>query len=619
MLKELKIKNFVLVDELHLNFSDKLTILSGETGAGKSVIAGAIHIVLGEQFKGDVFFDKSKNVEIAATFNIDKLINDSRFNYILDEFGIDSEIEEFSINKASLTNVQTEINQKRLSNTLRKELFFFRELKPDGRSSIFINGRKSTNAIVKEFKNVLLDFHSQRDQQTLFNEDTQLYYLDSYAEILPERDVFFEVYTKWQEANKNLQKYIEEIKQKEDKILLYKYQIEELEAVNLKIDEETELDSEYNILSNAKEILDYVNEMKIELFESDKTVFDILGYYKTRLQNYTSNSKVIENIVEYLSVSISNLHDLSTNTKYIEDDIYIDEQRLEAVELRLKTIYDLKTKYKRDVPQLIDYLKDMQNFINNYSKNVEEEITLKKEISLLQIRAFETACNLHKKRTEFSLMLSQNIIEALKKIAIPDAHFKIHVEQLVDTDFRNVSSESYHSNNLLKKCVEKYPEIEKYTSTGFDRVKYLFSANKGTCLQELKTTISGGELSRLLLVIKSLLANKISERTIVFDEIDIGIGGKTATMLGDFIKELSQSHQIVCISHLAQIAAIADKHVKIEKINQTDRSIISLKELNNLERVEEIARMLSGNVTSTALEHASELLNGFQLESDKQE
>ena len=615
MLKELKLKNFVLVEELNIDFSDNLSVLTGETGAGKSVIAGAIHIVLGESLKGDVFYDKSKNVEIEATFIVDDFMKDSNFISLLEEYGIEIELtpssqfptpnSQFPTPNSQFPTPHSQFptpnsqfptpnSQFPTPNSLRDRneslIFFYREIKPDGRSTIFINGRKHTNATVKIFRNILLDFHSQREQQSLFDEDTQLLYLDKYADLLQDREAFLEVYTQWQEAIKKLKKYQDEIKKNEEKILLYNYQIDELIAAKLTINEETDLDSEYNLLTNAKEILDNYSEMQIELFESDRTVFDILAYYKSRLSNYTKDSKLIADTVENLNISITALEDISASSRYIDEEISIDEKRLEEVENRIKTIYDLKTKYRKDVHKMIEYIAEMQAFVAGFSRNAIEEENLKNEISHLQKRAFEIATLLNKKRHEAAISMEKNIIDNLVKLAIPDADFKICLEYLYDLES------------------ETLPEMDIFTTTGLNQVKYTFSANKGSILQELKATISGGELSRLLLVIKSILAKKLPERTIIFDEIDTGIGGKTAMALSGFISEISQNHQILCITHLPQIAALANKHLKIEKISTLEKNLITVTDLSYNDRKNEIARMLAGNITNASLEHAEELL-----------
>ena len=560
MLKDLKIKNFVLVKDMNISFTEKLTVLTGETGAGKSVIAGALHLVLGEQVKSDVFYNNAASVELEAIFDITKLLNDKPFNELIEKYSVD-------------------INDN--------EIFFFREIKPDGRSSISINGRKSTNAIVKEFRTILLDFHSQRDQHTLFDEEIQLLYLDTFADALDLREDYLNHFNQWNDYKRKLKKYQDDIKKNKEKILLYQYQIDELEATNLKENEEEELDKEQNLLTNAKEILNLFYELKADFFDSDRTVYDILGYYKNRLQNFSNNSKLIKETVENLNSALTIIDEISTSLRYVDDEISTDENRLNEVEARLKIIYDIKTKYRKSIPEINEYLKEMKDFIAGYEQNVETENEYIKIIDDLQQKTYNLALELENKRKENALIFQDSIINYLRSLAINDADFKIIIDRFSE-DNKN--------------------GIDVLQETGLNKVKYIFSANKGMPLQELKATISGGELSRLLLVIKAILAKKLPERTIIFDEIDSGIGGKTANTLGSFMKNMSQNHQIICISHLPQIAALADLHLKIKKIDLGDRTAITLRELDFNDRKEEIARMLSGNITDTALSHAEELL-----------
>ena len=566
MLKDLKIKNFVLVKDLNITFSDKLTVLTGETGAGKSVIAGALHLVLGELLKNDVFYDNSSSVELEAIFDVTEIVENKEFVNLIEKYNVD-------------------INDN--------EIFFFREIKPDGKSAISINGRKSTHAIVKEFSAILLDFHSQRDQHSLFDEDIQLNYLDTYADVIDLRDEFQKTYNIWIDTKRKLKKYQSDIHKNKEKILLYQYQIDEIEAANLQENEENELDKELHLLTNAKDILNLFYELKADFFESDRTVYDIIALYKNKLNNYSNDSKIIKDTVDHLSTAITAIEDISGCLRFVDEEISTDEKRLDEVENRLKLIYDLKTKYKRNVAEINAYLHEMKEFIATYEQDVETEEMYLKEINNLQQKTFNIAINLENKRKEAAIYFQENIIDSLRSLAINDADFKIMVDK-------------YSANNFC--CPNELPDTDNYTQNGLNKVKFLFSANKGMPLQDLKSTISGGELSRLLLVIKSIIAKKIPQRTIIFDEIDTGIGGKTAIVLAEYIKKLSESHQILCISHLPQIAAKAQEHLKIEKISAADKAAIVLIELQKEARREEIARMLSGNITETALKHADELL-----------
>ncbi|MDD4155186.1 MAG: DNA repair protein RecN [Candidatus Cloacimonetes bacterium] len=561
MLTELKIENFVLVDKINVSFDDKLTVLSGETGAGKSVLVGAINLVLGGQVRGNIFLDNSKSVLLEASFT--RLEYIPEFNELISKYEIDMS---------------------------DGELFFRRDIKPDGKSSIFINGRKSTNSIVKEFRSILLDFHSQRDQQLLFDEEVQINFLDEYAELLDLRSEFNEKYQKLQYLIIEAKRQKEEIKRLQDKKLLYEYQINELETANLSINEESDLDNEYQVLLNAKEILGLFETFNQEFFENENTIYDKIKYYQKSFEEFKNSSKLIDNVCENLITCSTALEDVMQTIRFIDQEIVIDEKRLDTVEARIKVLFDLKTKYRKDISELMNYILEMKEFIRNFNQNIKKNDNIDKEIKSINLECIRIAELLSVKRKQSAINFEKLIVNNLKDLAIKDATFKIIVDKISSFDLNSV-------------------DISKFNNFGCDRVSFQFSANKGMQIQDLKFSISGGELSRLLLVIKSILANKLPEKTVVFDEIDTGIGGNTANMLGQFIRELSNNQQIICITHLPQIASLGHNHFKIEKKLYLNKNSITIAKLNKEDRIIEIARMLSGDITEVSKKHAIELLN----------
>jgi len=561
MLTELKIENFVLVDKINVSFDDKLTVLSGETGAGKSVLVGAINLVLGGQVRGNIFLDNSKSVLLEASFT--RLEYIPEFNELISKYEIDMS---------------------------DGELFFRRDIKPDGKSSIFINGRKSTNSIVKEFRSILLDFHSQRDQQLLFDEEVQINFLDEYAELLDLRSEFNEKYQKLQYLIIEAKRQKEEIKRLQDKKLLYEYQINELETANLSINEESDLDNEYQVLLNAKEILGLFETFNQEFFENENTIYDKIKYYQKSFEEFKNSSKLIDNVCENLITCSTALEDVIQTIRFIDQEIVIDEKRLDTVEARIKVLFDLKTKYRKDISELMNYILEMKEFIRNFNQNIKKNDNIDKEIKSINLECIRIAELLSVKRKQSAINFEKLIVNNLKDLAIKDATFKIIVDKISSFDLNSV-------------------DISKFNNFGCDRVSFQFSANKGMQIQDLKFSISGGELSRLLLVIKSILANKLPEKTVVFDEIDTGIGGNTANMLGQFIRELSNNQQIICITHLPQIASLGHNHFKIEKKLYLNKNSITIAKLNEEDRIIEIARMLSGDITEVSKKHAIELLN----------
>lgn len=561
MITYLGLKNFILVRNLEINLNSGLQILTGETGAGKSIIVGALHLIMGAQLKGEVAREKDKTVSLSASFSIEDK------------------------NKALMSLIaQYEID---ISDN---ELFFSREIHPDGKSGSFLNGRKITNAIIKEFRDCLFDFHSQRDQQQLLNEDYQLLYLDHYAKLDQDKEDFSTIFTQYHDKIHELKKLREEEKKTEDRIKLYEYQIEEIDDLHLVVGEEEELDSEYLILTNAQEILDSNLNLKLNLYENENAIYDQVSQYSSVFEKYENDHPLISELSSNLKAIISHFDEIIHINRQIPQIINLDEARLEEINNRIQQIHQLKTKYKRNIEEILAYRDEMENYLKGH-KSLQEEINRVKvsleEISQLLIKKADRLSEL---RTSAAISFAKEIEDNLKQLSIPDANIKINVDKKEDL------------------CNDKEEKIRKMRETGQDSVEYLFNANKGGHLQTLKLSASGGELSRLLLVVKKILSEQLSPQTIIFDEIDSGIGGKTADSLGMFIENISKSHQVICITHLAQVASYADCHYKIEKNSDKEKTEIEVTKLMLNEQIEEIARMLSGSLSETAIEHAKELL-----------
>jgi len=562
MLNYLGLKNFILVRNLEIYPGKGLQILSGETGAGKSVIVGALHLIMGAQLRGEVAGDKTKPVVLNASFDIDKK-NEALIKLI--------------------EKYETDISEN--------ELFFSREIQPDGRSATFLNGRKVTNAIVKEFRDCLFDFHSQRDQQQLLNEDIQLLYLDRYAGLEKEVEEFRELYQSYHSLLSELKRLEREEKKTEDLIKLYEYQIEEIESLSLQINEENELESEFQILNHAQEIIDSNYDLKSVLYDNENSIYDQISRFSSNFEKFENDNANIAELSNSLRAALANFDDIIQACRHIQNTVSLDEARLIEVDNRLKQIHQIKQKYKKSLAEIIEYGKEMKTFIKKHD-------SLKDEIKIAEQNLLKTGNQvvsksevLSAKRKRMAEQFSKEIENNLKMLAISDASVKIKVDKKEDI------------------CDDIVNKIKNIRETGQDSVEFLFNANKGSSLQSLKISASGGELSRLLLVVKKILSEKLPPQTIIFDEIDSGIGGKTADSLGLFIGNIGKYHQVLCITHLAQVASYADKHFKIEKKSLSERTEIEVFELDQHERVNEIARMLSGHLSETAINHAKELLN----------
>jgi DNA repair protein RecN (Recombination protein N) len=558
MIRSVRINNFVIVKQLEIELENGLIVLTGETGAGKSVIVGAIDNVFGGKIKpGSLFNDKEPAV-IEVTVKLDKK------NALLIEL---------------LKKYDYEIDED--------ELFFRKEISTTLRGKIFLNGRRISNQIIKEFREVLLDFHSQRDQQKLFDNNYQLEVIDAYAGLMELRKEFNELYSDTL-LKLNLLKELETKEQNEqDRIKLYEFQLNEINNLKLLPGEDEKLQAELNLLQNSQKIIENSLLLEQVIYENDNSVYDIINSFLAKFKNFESDNDHIKNAVNNLESSLVNLDEAVGEIQDLLNFISVDEARQTILEERLNEINSAKQKYKLDIPGLLSYAEKMKNDIENFSSSKEKLVNLKKELFQNRNKLLEIAGQLTKKRQAASRKLETEIKKYIKDLAIPQADVKIDFTKAAES-----GSEFFSGLN----------------STGQDEIEILFSANKGIKMQPLKHAASGGELSRFLLTIKKILTNRLENKTIIFDEIDAGIGGKTANLLGEFINDIATYHQILCVTHLAQIAIFASKHYRIVKTENTGKAEIIITGMEQDERKEEIARMLAGSDSELALKYAEEIL-----------
>jgi DNA repair protein RecN (Recombination protein N) len=561
MIESLRIENFILAQSIEIFFSRGLQVLSGETGAGKSVLIGALNYLLGEKVQAELPYDSDKPAYLEAVFRIDK-------------------------DRESLLTKMNEM----LFLDETKELIISREIKNDGTSRSFINGRRTSLAVIREIRDLILDFHSQRDQIKLFNANYQLEIIDIYGNLRQKRKEYSSLYYESKQMIKKLNALKEAELSAAERNRLYAYQIEELEQLDLKADEEKELQEELDILTNSEDILSTCGEMQQVIFENDNSTFDLISNYLQKMSRFGDSNPHVQKIKEVLRNVLDQFNELRGEARNLAEAVDIDKEKLGEVEKRLEEIIRIKNKYKLELPQIIDYLAEMRKVIRQMSSQNEEIEKLQNTLSNKTDCLRKLAKNLSLDRKRASKSLSEDIVSNIARLAILDSSLQILFENYVD------SADSEYG-------------LEWTSDSGIDRVNFLFSANKGVKVQPLKSSISGGELSRLQLVIKRILAGRMDTISMVFDEIDSGIGGKTAARLGEFLAEVSDFHQVVCITHLPQIASMAEKHFLIEKKSASGKSRISVKELTAEERKEEIARMLSGTNTELAIKHAEELLS----------
>ena len=560
MLTELYIKNYLLVLEMRLSLDKGLTVISGETGAGKSVVAGSISLIFGDNLAGIEAFDKEQPIYLEVSYN---LKDAEELNKFLAQSGIETE----------------------------EELILAREIYPNGKSGYFLNGRKVGVSLLKELKSYLIDFHHQRDQQRLLSPSYQLYLLDAYANLTTLREEFAILYRELKAELKTLDELKNEAERQKEIIELYRFQYEELENAKLHKNEDVELQNEYELLSRTLEIKELSDQITAEILEQENSVFDVISSYLSKLKHYAQLNVEIGNAVNNMQQALENLQEASLNLSRSKDNYSFEPQRLQDIQNRLDLINSLVHKHKvRSIEELLTIFAErsvqIAAFTDNEKAIAELEKLLEKNFALLKEKSEE----LSRKRQKSAVELSKELQENIRSLSIPEGILEIRIDKKAENNF----------------VISDYLSV--VSENGQDSVEFLFSANPGFELKPLSAVVSGGELSRILLAIKKVLADRLEPKLIILDEIESGIGGKTAAKVADFIAKLAERQQVLCITHLAQIAARAEKHLVIEKFTKGEKSFVDIRKVEDEQRLQEIARMLSGTLTAKALEHAAELL-----------
>ena len=561
MIKSLRIENFILVDKLELHFGSGLQVVTGETGAGKSIIIGAIETIFSGVIKPGMVFDETRSALLEI--NLDLSIKNEDLKYLLETYEVDIS---------------------------EGEVFFSRTIYPGNRSKVFLNGRRISNKIAEEFKFAIMDFHSQKDHQKLMDNSYQLSILDKFGNHTSHLNKFRIDYLELKEKYKKITDMLSNEKELEDRIKLYEYQVNEIETIDPVIGEDEKLQNEMNVLAHSEEIINLSANMIQTIFESENSVYDVLNSYIIKLSKFETDNQNIKNVLEYLRNSTANFDDIISELNIVQNIIEIDSSHLSGIEERLDQLNSLKLKYKKDIPGIIEHYQKIKKTLETSSSNQERIKKLQNEIDSGKELLWSEAEDLSRLRKKAAVKFEQQISKNIKKLAIPEAEFKITFDKVT------VKKDLTHEMNGL-------------TQSGQDRIEFFFTANTGVKMQPLKYAASGGEFSRVLLAIKKMLSEKIESRTIIFDEIDTGIGGQTAGIIGDYIYKIGKNHQVICITHLPQIASFADNNYVVKKVKDKKSPVIKIKKLKEDEIKKEIARMLSGTKSELALKHAEEMIN----------
>lgn len=549
MLIELHIQNFALIDDLRLEACAGFNVLTGETGAGKSIIVDAMSAALGERTGAEVVRTGTDKALVEAVFNVD---NNPDVLYTAQEFGFEPE---------------------------DGLIILSREIAQGGRSQCRINGRPATASIVKEITSLLMDIHGQHEHQSLLSPAT---HIDIYDAWCPERVITLrqqvgEVYTKLSAVIRERDNLQTDERERARLLDLYNFQVEEITSANLQPGEEEELSQERNRLANAEKLFSVASEIR-DALNTDGGSIDGLNAASGAAEKMAVMDPSMSGFVENLNTALIAAQDALLAIRDYMDEVEANPDRLEQVEERLDMIRTLKRKYGDTIEDIINYASDLAGKINNLTNAEERSGSLESKIEDLQSRLNGISTELTCLRKESAAKFEKAVEAELTDLAMGKTKFEVSIEP----------------------C-QPGPK-------GADTLEFMISPNPGEPVKPLSKIASGGEMSRIMLALKSVTAGA-SVPTLVFDEIDSGIGGRTAQVLGDKIASLARDCQILCVTHLPQVASKADRHFSIDKFVENGRSKIKLSVLEDEERVRELARMLGGGESSvTAAQHAREML-----------
>ena len=539
MITNLHIKNIGIIEDLEINFNKGMNVLTGETGAGKTLIIDSIEIICGGRFSKEMIRKGEDHSYIEICMYEPQDINSIDGNIII-----------------------------------------AREIYSNGRNTCKINGRLVTVAELKKFMNNYIEIHGQNANQQLFDSNTHIKYLDNFIgkEIIEVKSKYSEKYIRYNEIKRELKINYGDEKEKQRKLDLLKYQLNEIKEAKLKNGEEEKLEEKRKIMLNSEKIAKNLGEASQAIGEN---TIDVIGTAVRSLEKIEEIDSKYTQTIESLRNIYYEMQEISRDINSYCEDVEFDEQERTEVETRLDTIYNLKRKYGNNIEEILKYAEEVEKEIIKIENAEEYNAKLRKELSELEKSLNEIGTQISNIRKKYAQELSKKINKELLELEMKNAKINVKVE---------------------------YKENE-YFENGKDDVKSLISTNIGENESELAKIASGGEISRIMLAIKKVLAEADNVPVLIFDEIDTGISGKAGKSVAEKMKSISKNHQVLCISHLATITANADYNFFISKKVENGRTSTSIKQLNEQEVLQEIARISSGEVNEITLKYASELRN----------
>ncbi len=557
MLSLLKIRNVALIDDLEIEFGRGLNLLTGETGSGKSIIVDSLSALTGERLSADVIKQGQESARIEGVFSV---VPTDSLRQIFDEGGVE------------------------LDDGREVDISVKRELSIAGKNRVFVNNQLVTQSFLKRIGTHLVDIHGQGEQATLFAPSNHIEILDAHAALKKERGLVAERHSTVSALQAALADLARDESNKSQLADILRFQVDEIQKISPIAGEDEALEEEARRLSNVEKLSSLSSELSGLLYEDERAIVSGLEKTLRGLEELSTYDSSFSEYREGLRSALAVLQDIAFAVRGFSNSLEFSPDRLNEIESRLSEITRLKRKYGGSIESVLKQLEESRTRLQNIETSAHRESSLLKELGEARNAYLEAAMQLSKKRRDAAKLLEKEVEKNLSDVALEKAQFQISITTLPE-------------------------DVEDFSSKGIDRVEFHFSANVGETPKPLSKVASGGEASRVMLVLKTSAQLKDVEKAVVFDEIDTGIGGRVAEAVGMKLKRLAETQQVLCVTHQPQVAALADLHFSVDKSTDGKSTSVAVTRLKKEERVEEIARMLAGEkITDTARKHAKELI-----------
>lgn len=559
MLLELEINDFALIDHLQLTFGPGLTILSGETGAGKSILIDAVSMCLGSRADRELVKSGREKARVQAVF---EMVEKPLYKALLEEAGVP------------------------LDDT--GQLIISREIHNTGRSIARINGTTVTQQLLKSIMQQVTDLHGQHEHQSLLQQETHLQLLDAFGghSLQQVKKKFEESYAQVLSLQTELKKLGSSETERARQLDFLTYQLQEIENAQLQPGEEETLSEQNELLRHAQQITKVLGTFHEEVYEGSMStaVLDILGQNVKALLDVAPYSRDLEAFASQAEELQIRLQDFSRELNRYQEHIEFDPEEIVQLQERLDLIHDLKRKYGSTVEEVLDFVQQLEQEKQDLVNSEARYHKIQGELDGAVAQTLQLAEELHHLRVKAAALMETEMVTVLKELHMGKVIFAV---------------ENKDADERLAKGV--------FDEKGVDIVSFLISTNPGEPVKPLSKIASGGEMSRIMLAFKTIFARLDAIPTLIFDEIDTGISGKTAQVVGEKMKYVAKHHQVICITHLPQIAALADTHLQIQKSTKADKTLVEVKQLSEEERLHELGRLLDGDISEISLTHAREM------------